>query len=108
MTTFRIAPSLFAALIGATLLSACGSEPERTADDDRDAAGEVMKGTISDAMIPLDQLRSQGDPAEEAETTGDTTGHTTGGTEDTGAAEAAPAEEAAQESLAEPVDPAAG
>lgn len=104
MTTFRIAPSLFAALIGATLLSACGSEPERTADDDRDAAGEVMKGTISDAMIPLDQLRSQGDPAEEAETTG----HTTGGTEDTGAAEAAPAEEAAQESLAEPVDPAAG
>lgn len=41
----------------AALLAACGEEP---ADDDaRAASGEVLEGTISDAMLPLDTVRSQ-------------------------------------------------
>ena len=41
------------------LLAACGEQtPERT-DDAREAEGEVLGGTISDEMLPLDQLRSQ-------------------------------------------------
>jgi len=46
---------LFAAL---TLLGAChGSSPK---NDQRSASGQVLQGTISDAMLPVDKLRSQG------------------------------------------------
>ena len=41
----------------AALLAACGDEP--AADDGRAAQGEVLEGTISDAMLPLDTVRSQ-------------------------------------------------
>ena len=42
-----------------TLLAACGEQtPERNADA-REAEGEVLGGTISDEMLPLDQLQSQ-------------------------------------------------
>lgn len=46
---------------GALLLAACGQEDvaEPQAGENRDASGEVLEGTISDAMIPLDELRSQ-------------------------------------------------
>lgn len=40
------------------LLAACGGQDSGEADD-RTASGEVLEGTISDAMIPLDQLKSQ-------------------------------------------------
>lgn len=52
------------ALVAAALLASCQNEPERSENDTRDAGGEVLEGTISDEMIQLDQLRSQGDPAE--------------------------------------------
>ena len=40
-------------------LAACGEEaPERT-NDAREATGEVLGGSISDDMLPLDQLQSQ-------------------------------------------------
>ena len=35
------------------------NEGEGPAAERTDAAGEVLEGTISDAMIPYDQLRSQ-------------------------------------------------
>ena len=41
-------------------LSACEDEPEIAVEDDgREASGEVLEGSISDEMIPLDQVRSQ-------------------------------------------------
>ena len=45
-------------------LAACGDDPvpEQQADDERSARGEVLGGTISDDMIPLDQRRSQSPP----------------------------------------------
>jgi len=51
-----------AALLGGALaLAACGDDGagEPDAGDARSASGEVLEGTISDAMIPLEELRSQ-------------------------------------------------
>ena len=59
----------FCLVVGAIMLSACGGDapPEETeAEAERGAKGEVIGGTISDAMIPLDQLRSQSPPVPEA------------------------------------------
>ena len=47
-------------LPGAALLAACGGETpseETPVEEGRDAQGEVVGGTISDAMIPIDRLR---------------------------------------------------
>ncbi|WP_421990131.1 hypothetical protein [Qipengyuania sp.] len=52
-------------LAGALLLSACGGDrpaEESAAEAERGAKGEVIGGTISDEMIPLDRLRSQSPP----------------------------------------------
>ena len=41
-------------------LAACGEEPApATGEDGREATGEVLEGTISDAMLPIDEVRSQ-------------------------------------------------
>lgn len=62
-----------ALLIAAPLLlglSACGDDGEPTVEDDgREASGEVLEGTISDEMLPLDQVRSQPPLLEEVEET---------------------------------------
>ena len=54
-------------------LAACGDEadPEssRTAEQGGEAAGDVLGGTISDNMLPLEELRSQSPPAEQTTTT---------------------------------------
>lgn len=39
------------------LLGACGEEAPT--DDGRSASGEVLEGTISDAMLPLDRVQSE-------------------------------------------------
>ncbi|WP_120076994.1 hypothetical protein [Aurantiacibacter odishensis] len=62
MTTIRTlalaAPVLLA-------LSACGDDPAVDVENDgREASGEVLEGTISDEMLPLDQVRSQAPLAE--------------------------------------------
>jgi hypothetical protein len=51
-----------AALTALALLAGCGEEPvaEPSDNDGRAAEGEVIGGTISDAMLPLDTVRSQG------------------------------------------------
>lgn len=41
-------------------LAACSSEPEqRAVDDGLEAKGEILGGTISDDMLPLEAVRSQ-------------------------------------------------
>lgn len=58
----------FCLLLGALVVSACGGEApaeETEAEAGRDAQGEVLGGTISDDMIPLDRLRSQSPPMRE-------------------------------------------
>ena len=42
-------------------LAACGDDAVRQEGDSRAAQGEILPGSTSDAMIPLDQLRSQGE-----------------------------------------------
>lgn len=52
-------------IAAAALLGACSDDPEPAAPvaDDASAAGNVLEGSISDDMIPLDQLKSQSPPA---------------------------------------------
>jgi len=40
------------------LLAACGGDAP-AGDDSRAASGEVLEGTISDAMLPVDSVRSE-------------------------------------------------
>ena len=54
--------SLAASIAAALLLSACGDSeeaPETEATADTGPQGEVRGGTISDAMLPLDSVKSQ-------------------------------------------------
>lgn len=48
---------LFLAMPALALLAACGGDA--TTDDSRSASGEVLEGTISDAMLPVDRVRSE-------------------------------------------------
>lgn len=94
--TFRTAVLLAA---GAVLLSACGDDTpaeETEAEAGRNAQGEVLGGTISDDMLPLDRLRSQApsireEPASQAATPAASEGEADGAEGD---GEAAPAETA--------------
>ena len=55
------------ALAPLALLVACGDpepEAEVAAEEGGEVAGDVLGGTISDDMIPLDQLTSTSPPAE--------------------------------------------
>ncbi len=54
-----IKPLAFLAVPVMLALSACGDDREATGDDSREASNEVLEGTISDAMLPLDELQSQ-------------------------------------------------
>ncbi len=48
------------AMIPALMLAGCGDDPAPIADDGtREASGEVLEGSISDDMLPTDQVRSQ-------------------------------------------------
>ena len=53
MTVKRLAVVLSAV----ALLAACGKSAPT--NDSRSASGEVLQGTISDAMLPVDQVRSE-------------------------------------------------
>lgn len=52
---------LITTLAGVALLAACSDEPsaDDADNDSRTAEGEVLGGTISDDMLPLDTVRSQ-------------------------------------------------
>jgi hypothetical protein len=47
---------LVLALAPLALLAGCNEKP---ANDSRAASGEVLEGTISDAMLPIDRVRSE-------------------------------------------------
>ena len=51
-----IAKRLFLALPAFALLAACGGDAPA---DGRAASGEVLEGTISDEMLPVDRVRSE-------------------------------------------------
>ena len=101
-----IARTTLGLALGAALLTACSSETppeETTAEADRSAKGEVLGGTISDDMLPLDRLRSQAPSISESPSA-----PSTGGTDEDAApdqdeaAEPAPASEPAPEPEPQP------
>lgn len=47
-----------APLVPLALLAACGDEPAADGDG-RSASGQVLEGTISDDMLPLDKVQSE-------------------------------------------------
>ncbi|TWJ09324.1 hypothetical protein [Altererythrobacter ishigakiensis] len=49
----------FFSMFGVIALSSCGDSLPDRSEDGREAEGEVLGGSISDDMLPLDQLRSQ-------------------------------------------------
>ena len=51
------ATRLLLALAPLVLLAACGKKAP--ANDSRSASGEVLEGTVSDAMLPLDTVKSE-------------------------------------------------
>ena len=53
MTDKRL--GLILALLPAALLAACNDEPV----DEGQASGEVLEGTVSDAMLPIDRVQSE-------------------------------------------------
>lgn len=61
------------ALLCAAMVTGCNEEVEAPAEEGtREGADEVLEGTISDDMLPLDELRSQAplaepEPGEEGE-----------------------------------------
>ena len=103
--TVRFAPLVAACLI----VTACKDNAATTEGENEslDARGEVLGGSISDAMLPLDTLTSKAPPLRVAESGADDAGD--GEDEATGdeagaATEAEPAAEPEVE--AEPEDPA--
>ena len=46
----------------ALALAGCGDKADQPANDTRSAEGEVLGGTISDAMLPLETVKSQSPP----------------------------------------------
>lgn len=46
-------------LVPLAMLAACGGDDVEKGGDSRTAAGEVLEGSISDGMIPLDAIKSQ-------------------------------------------------
>ena len=56
--TLRPAKTLALILVPVLALTGCGSA-EKKDKDQRTAAGEILPGSISDAMLPYDTVRSQ-------------------------------------------------
>ncbi|MCL4671768.1 MAG: hypothetical protein KJZ64_02275 [Sphingomonadaceae bacterium] len=72
------------------LLAACDKGTDNAAPAERRAEGEVLGGTISDDMIPLEQLRSQSPPMRAAPGEG---GANVGGADEAGPQDGAAAPE---------------
>jgi hypothetical protein len=93
-----------APLVPLALLAACGDEPAEDGDG-RSASGEVLEGTISDAMLPLDQVQSEPPllAPEQAPAARDASGPgAAGGADEAGDEEAETADEPAASEAEEP------
>ena len=77
-------------VIALSALAGCNDDPAPVAEggDDRAALGEVQEGSISDAMLPLDSVKSVSPPVSST-SGGDTNGSAGGSDGDADAAEAA-------------------
>ena len=95
MTDKRLAFAF--ALLPLGLLAAC----DRERAEEGTASGEVLEGTVSDAMLPLDRVRSEA-PLEDPEAFAEAQEKAAAG----GAAAAAPASEAGAAEDAEPAEDA--
>ena len=83
-------------ILALALLAACGEEAP--ADDSRAASGDVLEGTGSDAVLPVDRVRSQPPLAEpEARATGGSAAPAAPEEGEADEAEQAPEEEPAAE-----------
>ncbi|QSB44800.1 hypothetical protein EB810_00725 [Altererythrobacter sp. FM1] len=59
-------PALFALPLLA-LLAACGEKQSAASNEERQTAvGEILPGSISDEMLPLDEVKSQSPPLKES------------------------------------------
>jgi nucleoid-associated protein YgaU len=76
-----------AALVLAAVLALAGCKAEQKSQTQGTAGGEVLPGTVSDAMLPIDSVRSQPPLAPRPTAAGKAAG-----TADAAASEAAPAE----------------
>ena len=86
------------------LLAACGGDAP--ADDGRAASGEVLEGTISDDMLPVDRVRSE-PPLEDPEAFAKARSSATGGEGDDAADGDASEATDAETGAAEGAEPAA-
>ena len=97
---------LLIALPFALALASCGDKAEEApADDTRGAEGEVLGGTISDAMLPLDTVKSENPPLREGPAPGEggtAPSATTGSRAPAAAGGGSEAPEATPEPAAEP------
>jgi hypothetical protein len=102
---------LLLALPTLALLAACGGNAPAS-DDSRAASGEVLEGTISDGMLPVDRVRSE-PPLEDPEAFARARSATDGAASADAAAEGAgtegeqPAAEATPDAAPEAEPPAA-
>lgn len=96
-TTLR--PGLvLAAALGALALGGCNKKPETQAQ----AGGEILEGSVSDAMLPLDTATSQPPLAPKAVTSGDKVSGEDAEADKPDADKAEPAEPAPKAPAAEP------
>ena len=89
----------------ALLLAACGEEvgePTGEAETGGQAAGDVLEGTISDDMLPLEELTSTSPPAERTTTVTSTSNGSTTTVETTTVTTSDGAEEAPAPAPPEP------
>ena len=70
-------PIRLAVLVPLALLAACNGSGEK-GPERKTAAGEVLGGSISDAMLPLDTVQSQSPPLRESAGEGGETSSDTG------------------------------
>ena len=82
------------------VLAGCGSsDGVETTEEGAKAQGEILGGTISDEMVPLEEVRSASPPAKkEAGEGGQSSSGDSAGSDDGGTNEAGPEEESAAES----------
>ncbi len=74
------------------ILSACGEAKVGDGKERKTAAGEVLGGSISDAMLPLDEVQSQSPPLRE----------TAGGSSETAGSDSAKASDKGDDADATP------
>ena len=107
-------PAALFLLLPLSLLAACDGAQEEAVEEGADASGEVLEGSISDDMLPVDTLRSQPplmrqEPAgDDASSSGDAADGTDEGADEGAADGAEDAGDGGEAPAADPAEPASG